>query len=69
MIGDPRYPGYFTLTAILKKQMERNVFTYVDDIVVASRKKEAQIQDLVKTFTHMRRAQPKLNLEKCVVGV
>jgi hypothetical protein len=26
--------------AILKEQMERNVFTYIDDIVVASRKKE-----------------------------
>jgi hypothetical protein len=26
--------------AVLKEQMERNVFTYIDDIVVASRKKE-----------------------------
>jgi hypothetical protein len=55
--------------AILKEQMERNVFTYVDDIVVASRKKETQLQDLVETFTNMRRAQLKLNPEKCVFGM
>jgi hypothetical protein len=39
---------------ILKEQMERNIFTYVDDIVVASKKKETQIQDLVETFANMR---------------
>jgi hypothetical protein len=32
--------------AILKEQMERNVYAYIDDIVVASRKKETQLQDL-----------------------
>jgi hypothetical protein len=42
--------------AILKEQMERNVFTYVNDIVVASRKKETQLQDLAETFANMRRA-------------
>jgi hypothetical protein len=39
---------------ILKDQMHRNVFTYVDDIVVASRKKVTQIQDLAETFANMR---------------
>jgi hypothetical protein len=29
--------------AILKEQMERNVFAYADDIVVVSRKKETQL--------------------------
>jgi hypothetical protein len=47
---------YRMMKAILKEQMERNVFTYVDDIVAASRKKETQIQDLAETFTNMRRA-------------
>jgi hypothetical protein len=28
------------MKAILKDQMQRNVFAYVDDIVVASRRKE-----------------------------
>jgi hypothetical protein len=36
--------------AILKEQLGRNVFTYVDDIVVVSRKKETQLQDLPETF-------------------
>jgi hypothetical protein len=54
--------------AILKEQMERNVSTYVDDIVVVSRKKEAQIQDLAKTFANMHKAQLKLNPKKCVFG-
>jgi hypothetical protein len=36
--------------AILKDQMQRNAFTYVDDTMVASRKKATQIQDLAETF-------------------
>jgi hypothetical protein len=44
---------YRMMKAILKEQMERNVFAYVDDIVVASRKKETQLQDLAETFTNM----------------
>jgi hypothetical protein len=63
-------PTFCRMTkAILKEQMERNVFAYVDDIVVASRKKETQIQDLAETFANVRRAQLKLNTEKCVFGV
>jgi hypothetical protein len=57
------------IKAILKDQMQMNVFAYVDDIVVASRKKETWIQDLTKTFSNMRRMQLKLNPEKCVFGV
>jgi hypothetical protein len=55
--------------AILKEQMERNAFAYVDAIVVVSRKKETQLQDLAETFTNMRRAQLKLNPDKCMFGV
>jgi hypothetical protein len=57
------------MKAILKDQMQRNVFTYVDDIVVASRKKETQIHDLAETFANMHKTQLKLNPEKCVFGV
>jgi hypothetical protein len=49
--------------------MERNVFAYVDDIVVTSRTKETQLQDLAETFTNMHRAQVKLNPEKCMFSV
>jgi hypothetical protein len=63
-------PTFCRMTkAILKGQMQRNVFSYVDDIVVASRKKATQIQDLADTFANMRRAQLKLNSEKCVFGM
>jgi hypothetical protein len=55
--------------AILKEQIGRNVFAYVDDIMVTSRKKETQLQDLAETFANMRRAQLKLNPERCVFGV
>jgi hypothetical protein len=49
--------------------MERNVFAYVDNIVVASKKRETQLQDLAETFANMRRAQLKLNPKKCVFDV
>jgi hypothetical protein len=55
--------------AILKDQMQRNVFTYVDNIVVASIRKATQIYDLAETFANMRMAQLKLNPRKCVFGV
>jgi hypothetical protein len=54
--------------AILKDQMYRNVFAYVDDIMVASKKKATQIDDLAETFVNMCRAQLKLNPNKCVFG-
>jgi hypothetical protein len=57
------------MKATLKEQIERNVFAYVDDIVVMSRKKETQLQDLAETFANMCRAQLKLNPEKCVFGI
>jgi hypothetical protein len=63
-------PTFYRMTkVILREQMERNVFAYVDDIVVARRKKETQLQDLAETFGNMRKAQLELNLEKCVFGV
>jgi hypothetical protein len=48
---------------ILKDQMHKNVFAYDDDILVASKKKSTQIEDLAETFANMREAQLKLNLE------
>jgi hypothetical protein len=54
---------------IVKDQMHINVFAYVDDIVVSSKKKGTQIDGQAKTFANMRRAQLKLNPEKCVFGL
>jgi hypothetical protein len=47
----------------------KNVLSYVDDIVVASKKKASYISGLTETFTNMHEAKLKLNLEKCVFGV
>jgi hypothetical protein len=47
----------------LKYQIQRNVFAYIDGIVVASKKKTTQIDDLAETFANMHEVQLKLNLE------
>jgi hypothetical protein len=57
------------IKAILKDQIGKNVFAYVDEIVVASKKKCTHIEDLAETFTNMRGAQLKSIPEKCVFGV
>ena len=63
-------PTFCRMTkATFKDQVGRNIFTYVDDVVVASRKRSSHIQDLAETFANMREAQLKLNPEKCVFGV
>jgi hypothetical protein len=63
-------PTFYRMTkAILKDQMYRNVFASVNDIVVESKKKATQIDDLTETFMNMLGAQLNLNLEKCVFGM
>jgi hypothetical protein len=60
-------PMFYIMTkAIVKDQIYRIAFTYVDGIVVASKKKSTQIEGLAKTFANIRGAQLKLNPEKCV---
>jgi hypothetical protein len=54
---------------VLESQVGRNIFTYVDDIVVASRSKEDHLADLAETFANMRDARLCLNPAKCVFGV
>jgi hypothetical protein len=45
------------------------VLSYVNDIVVASKKKASYISDLAETFANMHEARLKLTVEKCVFGV
>jgi hypothetical protein len=54
---------------ILEDQMGRNVFTYVDDIVVASKNKQDHLSNLGETFANMHEARLHLNLENCIFGV
>jgi ribonuclease HI len=54
---------------VLESQVGRNIFTYVDDIVVANKNKVDHLADLAETFANMRDARLRLNPEKCVFGV
>jgi hypothetical protein len=54
---------------VLESQVDRNIFMYVDDIIVASKNKEDHLADLAKTFANMRDARLRLNPKKCVFGV
>jgi hypothetical protein len=47
---------YRMTKAILKGQMQRNAFAYIDNIVMTSRTKETQINDLAETFANMHNA-------------
>jgi hypothetical protein len=60
---------YRMMKVALKDQVGRNVLSYVDDIVVANKKKTSCISDLAETFTNMREARLNLNPKKCVFGV
>jgi hypothetical protein len=63
-------PTFYRMAkAALKDQVCRNVLSYVDDIVVVSKKKENYVADLAETFTNMREAKLKLNPEKCVFEI
>jgi hypothetical protein len=47
-------PTFYRMTkAASKGQVSRNILSYVDDIVVVSKKKENYITDLAETFTNM----------------
>jgi ribonuclease HI len=54
---------------VLESQVGRNIFTYVDDIVVASKSKDDHLADLAEKFANMRDARLRLNPKKCVFGV
>jgi hypothetical protein len=63
-------PTFCRITkAALKDQVGNNIFSYVDHIVVSSKKKESYISNLSETFTNMHESNLKLNPEKCIFGV
>ncbi|KAM0854748.1 hypothetical protein ACQ4PT_050237 [Festuca glaucescens] len=53
----------------LGSQMGRNVEAYIDDILVKSRDKATMVEDLQETFDNLRKANLRLNPEKCIFGV
>jgi hypothetical protein len=54
---------------VLESQVGRNIFTYVDDIVVASKNKEDHLAYLAETFANIRDARLRLNPETCIFRV
>jgi hypothetical protein len=63
-------PTFCRMTkAALKDQVSRNILSYVDDIVVVSKKKEKYLLDLAETFANLREAKLKLHLEKCMFEI
>jgi hypothetical protein len=60
---------YIMMKAALKDQVGRNVLSYVDDIIIVSKKNDAYISDLAETFTNIREANLKFNPKKCIFGI
>jgi hypothetical protein len=57
------------IQACFKRQLNKNVEAYVDDVVVKTRNSSTLIDDLEETFASLREYRWKLNLNKCVFGV
>jgi hypothetical protein len=57
------------IQACFKRQLNKNVEAYVDDVVVKTRNSDTLIADLEETFASMREYRWKLNPNKCVFGV
>jgi hypothetical protein len=54
---------------ILKNQIGRNIETYINDIVVKSKKRGDLLEDLKETFDNVRKYKMMLNPKKCVFDV
>jgi hypothetical protein len=57
------------IQACFKRQLNKNVEAYVDDVVVKARNSNTLIADLEETFASLREYRWKLNPNKCVFGV
>jgi hypothetical protein len=57
------------IQACFKRQLNKNVKAYVDDVGVKTRNSNTLIADLEETFASLREYRWKLNPNKCVFGV
>jgi hypothetical protein len=57
------------IQACFKRQLNKNVKAYVDDVVVKTRNSDTLIADLEETFASLREYHWKFNPNKCVFGV
>jgi hypothetical protein len=57
------------IAILLHPQLQRNILTYVDDIVIKSNQRKDHISDLAETFANLRAANLKLNPKKCIFSI
>jgi hypothetical protein len=57
------------IQACFKRQLNKNVEAYVDDVFVKTRNSSTLINDLEETFASLHKYRLKLNPNKCVFGV
>jgi dsDNA-binding SOS-regulon protein len=57
------------IQACFKRQLNKNVEAYVDDVVIKTRISDTLIADLAETFASLREYRWKLNPNKCVFGI
>jgi hypothetical protein len=57
------------IKACFKRQLNKNIEAYVDDVVIKTRNSDTLIADLEETFASLREYRWKLNPNKCVFGV
>jgi hypothetical protein len=57
------------IQACFKRQLNKNVEAYMDDVVVKTRNSKTLIANLEETFASLREYRWKLNPNKCVFGV
>jgi hypothetical protein len=57
------------IQACFKRQLNKSIEAYVDDVVVKTRNSNTLIVDLEETFASLREYRWKLNPNKCVFGV
>jgi hypothetical protein len=57
------------IQACFKRQLNKNIEAYVDDVVVKTRNSDMLIADLEETFAYLRGYRWKLNPNKCIFGV
>jgi hypothetical protein len=57
------------IQACFKRQLNKNVESYVDDVVVKTRNSNTLITNLEETFASLREYRWKLNPNKCIFGV
>ena len=58
-----------TMQACLLEQIGRNIYVYVDDIIVTTHNEASLVDDLRETFANLNKYQIKLNPLKCTFGV